>query len=157
MVLTRSRTVFRYANSREQFLRCASSFFGTRAVFFGTRTVFFCTRAVFLGLCAPRDRIVWAGSGFVRFPAGIAWNLRRVSGSAPRLMKIVERLRLCDDWTLSSMTVSGSLHPHDESCTQSQAFCTPMIKNCRQSQALCTPTMKIADSLRLSAESAPQS
>ena len=122
MVLTRSRTVFRYANSRAQFLRCVSSFFGTRAVFFGTRTVFFGTRAVFLGLCAPRDRIVWAGSGFVRFPAGIAWNLRRVSGSAPRLMKFVERLRLCDDWTLSSMTVSRSATTMPSFVRQSQAL-----------------------------------
>ena len=126
-VREQSRTVF---TVREQFFRYASSFFWYANSFFGTR-------GVFLGLCAPRDRTVWAGSGFVRFPAGIAWSLRRVSGSAPRLMKFVERLRLCDDWTLSSTTVSGSLHHHDE--------------NCRQSQALCTPMMKIADSLRLSA------
>jgi len=132
VVLTRSRTVFRYANSREQFLLCASSFFGARAVyFFSVREQFFFvrkqfffwgTRAVFLGLCAPRDRIVWAGSGFVRFPAGIAWNLRRVSGSAPRLMKFVERLRLCDDWTLSSMTVSRSATTMPSFVRQSQAL-----------------------------------
>ena len=38
--------------------------------------------------------------------------------------------------------VSGSLHPHDENCRQSQALSTPPHGNWGTSQAVCTPIIK---------------
>ena len=60
--------------------------------------------------CCKRARALGRGmhTSCVRIPAGCVWMLWTFLGSAQRLMKIAERLRLCDDWTLNSMTVSGS-------------------------------------------------
>ena len=100
---------------------------------------FFGTRAVFLGLCAPRDRIVWAGSGFVRFPAGMcvnkfvdsltrsaSWVLWSISGSAmigpwilwqsralrPPCHHLCDNFRLCNKFTMNSRTVSCAAATH---------------------------------------------
>ena len=104
--------------------------------------------AVFLALRSPHG-IVGAGAGFVRIPAGCVWILWTVLGSAERLMKFVERLRLCDGWTLNSMTVSCSASTMPSFLRQSQAL-QPFYHGFCDSLTLCDdPRREFCDSLRL--------
>ena len=62
--------------------------------------------------CCKRTRALGRGvrksCGVVRIPAGCVWILWSFLSSVQRLTKLAERLRLCDDWALNSMTVLGS-------------------------------------------------
>ena len=75
-----------------------------------------CKRASALGRGVRKSCVV------VRIFAGCAWILWTFLGSVQRLMQFVERLRLCDDWTLNSMTVSRSANTKPSFLRQSQAL-----------------------------------